>query len=599
MKGKAKEKLISIAGIDREKESLANGLNRMLRLGLFILACAFLISFVVIIQKERRDHELKEAETYRNSVESSILAAMDNYVEISSLILMNEDVQKFLSAEKVDRGLTNDTKYSVLNILAVCNNIDSVHIFRNDLDYMKTSKSEYRVDFDRMKQPEWQKLIMDRKGGPVVRINGYDALFSFDGKTLMTICRVINNFNNQQKDGILLMSIDDSLLNMILHAQKNEHICILTDRGMFLAGDESLMKHYDESFLSETQQSKSVWNGVRHGTIVGGKVEELPIVILCYSTSSLKAISWESILCLVLMAIAFGIAVFLAGAYLSKNITRPLAQLTAEIDRTKLAGGLEPLSVRLPENEIGELGDNYNDMIAHLQELINSLLEKEKMIQKAEVWALHEQIKPHFLYNSLETISAMAIDAGADDVHSALETLGSFFRNFLSKGDREIPLEREVHIIQDYLKLLKLRYGDIISDEYEISEEAKSCVIPKLILQPLVENGIYHGIRMKGEPGSVTIKAYLSEHNLHITVRDSGVGMPQEEIDKILNQKRTAKNEDDLNQFGFGLWGTIERVKYFCDKEDVVRIESVIGDHTEIEFIIPKDKTIRKAEETI
>ena len=458
---------------------------------------------------------------------------------------------------------------------------------------MKTSKSEYRVDFDRMKQPEWQNLIANKKGGPVVRINGFDALFSFDGKTLMTICRVINDYNTQQQTGILLMSIDDSLLNMILHAQKNEHMCILTDRGQFLAGDEELMKYYDKSFRSETEHSKTVWKGLSRGTMVGRKVDELPIIILSYSSSSLKAISWESIFGLMLMALAFGGAVLLAGSYISKRITRPLADLTAEINRNKFAGGLEKLSVKLPENEIGELGENYNDMIDHLKELIESLLEKEKTIQRAEVWALHEQIKPHFLYNSLETISAMAIDDGAEDVHFALETLGRFFRNFLSKGDREIPLEREVHIIQDYLKLLKLRYGDIINDEYEIDEEAKNCVIPKLILQPLVENGIYHGIRMKGEPGSVKIKAFFEGENLHISVRDSGVGMPQEEIEKILNQKRTAKNEDDLNQFGFGLWGTIERVKYFCDKEDVVRIESVIGDHTEIEFIIPKEKTVR------
>lgn len=598
-KQKAKETLLTITGIDKEKESLSVGLYRVLRLGLLILTIAFLCAFFIITMKERRDHELKEAETYLNSVESSVLAAMDNYVEISHLILMNEDVQTFLSAEKVDKGLINDTKYSVLRILAVCNNIDSVHIFRNDMDYMKTSKSEYRVDFDRMKQPEWENLINDKKGGSVVRINGFDALFSFDGKTLMTICRVINDFNTQEKVGVLLMSIDDSLLNMILHAQKNENICILTDRGQFLAGDEDLMEHYDKGFRSEQEKSKTVWDGLRRGTIVGHKVEDLPIIVLCYSTSSLKAISWESIVCLVLLAMAFGTAMFVAGTYITRRITRPLADLTAEINRTKGAGSLENLTVKLPENEIGELADNYNDMIEHIRELISSLLEKEKTIQRAEVWALHEQIKPHFLYNSLETISAMAIDAGADDVHSALETLGSFFRNFLSKGDREIPLEREVHIIQDYLKLLKLRYGDIINDEYDISEEAKACVIPKLILQPLVENGIYHGIRMKGEPGLVKIKAYLQDENLHILVRDSGVGMPQEEIEKILRQKRTAKNEDDLNQFGFGLWGTIERVKYFCDKEDVVRIESEIGDHTEIEFIIPKDKTIRKTEETI
>ena len=197
---------------------------------------------------------------------------------------------------------------------------------------------------------------------------------------------------------------------------------------------------------------------------------------------------------------------------------------------------------------------------------------------------LQEQIKPHFLYNSIDTIGYMALDAGAENVHGALETLGSFYRNFLSKGEKEIPLKREVWIVKDYLSIQKLRYGDILDDEYDIAEETKELIVPKLILQPLVENCIYHGIRPKGEKGIIKVSSRLEDGKLHIAVRDTGIGMSEEQIEKILTSKK--KEADELDSESFGLWGTIERVRYYTGKEDIVNIKSEVGEYTEIEFII-------------
>ncbi|MBP5414506.1 MAG: histidine kinase, partial [Lachnospiraceae bacterium] len=205
-------------------------------------------------------------------------------------------------------------------------------------------------------------------------------------------------------------------------------------------------------------------------------------------------------------------------------------------------------------------------------------------IRRAELRILQEQIKPHFLYNSIETIGFLALDAGAENVHDALETLGSFYRNFLSKGDRDIPLSREICIVKDYLLLQKLRYGDIIEDDYDISKEAENFIVPKLILQPLVENSIYHGIRLKGEKGIIKISAYVEDDALHLTVYDTGVGMTEDQITKILSSdKESSGNPSDES---FGLWGTIERIRIYCNRPDVVKIESEPGEYTRIEFTI-------------
>jgi two-component system sensor histidine kinase YesM len=235
-------------------------------------------------------------------------------------------------------------------------------------------------------------------------------------------------------------------------------------------------------------------------------------------------------------------------------------------------------------SELDMLKTSYNSMIDYVKELIGAVIDKEKTVQRMEMRVLQEQIKPHFLYNSIETIGYLALEAGADKVHNALETLGSFYRNFLSKGSREITLSREIAIVKDYLSLQKLRYGDIIEDEYDISDDVKNFIVPKLILQPIVENSIYHGIRIKGEKGTIKITGRLIDGALHLIVRDTGVGMSKEQIEEILNKKRDDSAEDE--SASFGLWDTIERIRIFCDREDVVRIRSEAGEYTEIELII-------------
>ena len=139
------------------------------------------------------------------------------------------------------------------------------------------------------------------------------------------------------------------------------------------------------------------------------------------------------------------------------------------MDKNRQSGELTLIENDPPYRELNMLKDGYNNLVVHVKDLITALMDNEKNLREAEMRVLNEQIKPHFLYNSLETIGFLALDAGADNVHDALETLGSFYRDFLSKGSAEIPLAKEVHIVKDYLSLLKLRYGDIIEDEYDIS----------------------------------------------------------------------------------------------------------------------------------
>lgn len=190
---------------------------------------------------------------------------------------------------------------------------------------------------------------------------------------------------------------------------------------------------------------------------------------------------------------------WLINTYIAQNVIYPIQRLVDSMTEVQ-NGWLHRVSMNVNDDEIGLLKNSYNAMLIEINQLIEELLQKEKTLRMAELDALQEQMKPHFLYNTLDMIRYMALENRTDEVYNMLETLGNFYRRFLSKGSTDLSLGEEIEIVKSYLTLQRTRFEDIFTDEYEIEEGLSSIRVPRLILQPLVENSIYHGIRPKGEP---------------------------------------------------------------------------------------------------
>lgn len=550
---------------------------------------AFGVTTVIINNKAKTDYAKRESETVINGMVGSIQGNIDNYKDISRLLMINDRVIEFLRVTSADVGMVNDTKIGMWNILFVSRYVDSVQIIRNDGIYANTGKGDYDIRLNTMREESWQKEVIDQNGRAIFGMNGNGAVYKLSGAPIFSLIRVINDIYTQKKTGILVMNISTLMFDTIVSSQGNSNVCILDSDGLFLAGNRELVPFYEMTEKKNTIIHKKKTIDGERMLLSSYSFSDMPIVVMCATDSNVADYPNDTILVLSFLLVSFLAALLLASHFVSRNVTSPITDLAEGMELTKQKGWMEKINVKMPKNEIGMLADSYNSLIDYLNALFTELIDKEKSIQRAEMRILQEQIKPHFLYNSLETISYMAVDSGADDVHDALETLGSFYRNFLSRGDREIPLNREINIVRDYLKLQKLRYGDVLYDEYEISPDTLDWMIPKLILQPVVENSIYHGIRLKGEPGTIKISSFISDDKLHIVVRDTGVGMSEETIASLLSSNKEENHETELgNHSHFGLKGTIDRVKYFTDEEDVVRIRSEEGEFTEIEFILPK-----------
>lgn len=220
-------------------------------------------------------------------------------------------------------------------------------------------------------------------------------------------------------------------------------------------------------------------------------------------------------------------------------------------------------------------------MILEIQKLIQQTVEEQRIKRKAELNVLQAQVKPHFLYNTLDAMGYLALSGKSEELYESLEALGSYYRISLSKGQEVITINEEIDIVKSYLILQKLRYGEIFNVNYDIDERAYDYKIPKLVLQPLVENAIYHGIKPKGEAGLIKICVKTENEQIILSVEDDGVGMSEEQLGSIKS------DAIDSNSTSFGLKGTIKRLQFFYGITDIYTIESKKRYGTKIDISIP------------
>ncbi len=579
------------------KQKLTKTLWWIVCIALLLFLICFLISAIVIIQRSLKAYELREADNAVTAMAASTQAKLDSYKEISRLILLEPKVIAFLEDEHPSEAQEAAAQTAIRRVPGIFEHIDSLFLFREDNRYITSSTDEYRLDMKAFSDARWQNSIRNGSSTSAVVINGGGTICRKDETPVITIALRVSNDETKQYASILLINVTLGMFDDIVHDLNDCTVSAVTSDDSVRIGNTELAALMNQALKGKRSEhichSDLEMNDIEY-TVSCAKIQGTPFVLLAATHAGINVVPREIFGMLALLLLVFLGAMSVTGGMIRRNLTLPIRRLITDMEHVSESGWLKKLDEVFPNNEIGMLSESYNVMIEHLNALFNQLIENEKTIQRAEMRVLYEQIKPHFRYYSLVASSYMALSQGAEDVYTALETLGSFYRNFLSKGDRVIPLKRELRIIQDYLTLQKLRYGDAFCDEYHIDEETLPYMVPKLVLQPLVENCIYHGIKPKGEPGIISITTRLQGKEIVITLWDNGMGMTEEEIRRRLEpEQESFMPEETERRHGFGLRGSLDRVRHFCGRDDVVIIRSEPGEYTEIEIRIP---TIREEE---
>ena len=223
-------------------------------------------------------------------------------------------------------------------------------------------------------------------------------------------------------------------------------------------------------------------------------------------------------------------------------------------------------------------------------ELLEKVREEEEKRRKTDLRLLQEQINPHFLYNTLDTIVWLIEVNEPNQAVDMVVTLSDFFRLVLSKGKEFISIQQEEQHIRSYLQIQEKRYHDILDYEISIDPVLYQYEIPKLTLQPLVENALYHGIKYKRSRGNIRVEGSLAGDTIHLCVMDDGVGMGEEEVEALQKEIERPCKETEK---GFGLANVNERIRMYFGKEYGMKICSEKGQGTKIELIIPARRMLK------
>ena len=297
---------------------------------------------------------------------------------------------------------------------------------------------------------------------------------------------------------------------------------------------------------------------------------------------------------LIFSAVAFAVV---AAWSLSKSIYTPIKKLH-DVTTTITKNDLQALMTGDNVDEIAELGMSFNIMIGKIKELLDSKIKEQENLKKAELRALQAQINPHFLYNTLDTIIWMAESNKTDQVVKIVTALSSFFRISLSKGKDWITIGEEVERIKSYLTIQKMRYYDILDFKIEVDQDVAENTILKLILQPLVENALYHGIKNKRHGGTISVRARRKGKNeVQLEVEDDGIGFTPQKLTQLRSELEDESDEIKMES-GYGIGNVNSRIRLYYGKQYGLYVESEYSTGTLVTLVIPAKTELASEYET-
>lgn len=341
--------------------------------------------------------------------------------------------------------------------------------------------------------------------------------------------------------------------------------------------------HYDDNI--------NIWeNDVQ---LVTGLIQSTVLEYTYYETSGMEQVRAQvseslgriTLYSLIVFAVLVAVALVLS-VIIPNSIVRPIHHLN-DVTKQVAKGDLSVRANVAFGAEVRELGESLNLMIEQIDKLLTAVKIDEKNLRQAELELLQAQINPHFLYNTLDTIIWLAESGKQNEVVDLVESLSDFFRTSLSRGDGLVTLREEERHMRSYLQIQHVRYCDILEYEIDIPERLKETILPKITLQPIIENALYHGIKNRRGMGRIVVKAYEENGDVVILVSDNGIGITDERLDEIKAMLDKTNENRRLHNDSYGLFNVNERIKLKFGDRFGISITSKLHEGTCVKIRVP------------
>lgn len=427
-----------------------------------------------------------------------------------------------------------------------------------------------------------QERSHTRQAKGKVVLNGVN---SPEGEMHLCLERLLNVYPQGKTESILSLEIESNLLNEFVKTQNKTDTIFLTDSsGMILAASrpervgKNIVQWMPDWKPADKIQTEFTDEGADKIGISTESSFETYIVMISDKEATLKnmkTVSGQMMFLIFLSAAVVMILILLYSKWLSDRVSKVMYAARKLGD-----GEFDYVLEDMGKDEIGQIGDAFNVLNVKIQRLIRENYEKKIKLQSEELNLMQEQINPHFLYNALSVISAMALRERGMQTVKSVKYLADFYRISLNKGKQILSIQEEVELLKNYMKIQKLRFGSSIQVEYDIKKELLTLKTIKLLLQPLVENSIHHGRKSDEEVLMIRVRVQLDGERVCFSVEDNGVGIKQDKLEKLRSQ---------LEKFeeGYGLKNVHNRVRLTYGEEYGVKIESVFGKGTRVLVYIP------------
>ena len=520
-----------------------------------------------------RHNEVEDTSSILEQTRESIDSQIEVYTGLINYLTYSPDIEEVINEKNMDNYVAYAKYTQIVDPLLTVpksyhDAINQIQIFA---DSIKVRHEYTLVPMDEIGQEWWSSQLNDE-----VQVQW------LVNTEKPEIAAVRNIYDGRNRTAVLCITLD---YNKIFKPLKN---IISEESGTMVLDQSQNIVYRDENIqdndLADLRESDKILEQIRKEYVaVNSTSQNTGWKFYLYKTKkSVEKSVYQMLLAEIPLIAGCVLIIFILGMAFSRLFTRKIEMLTENMDQVN-HGSREVTVTSDAEDEVGVLIRSFRRMMGEIDRLISEVYENKIALKEFELKALTAQINPHFLYNSLSIINWMAIKSGQKEISKVTLDLSTFYRTALSKGEDMVTVENCIRNIEAYLSIQLVMHDNDFTVEWKIDPQVKAEKVPKLILQPVVENALEHGLDVKEEGDKILQLSFLDAGDaVLLRVEDNGMGMEQSVAESLVTYQAE----------GYGLKNVNDRICLLYGEEYKIRITSSVGKGTVVEMRIPKGETL-------
>lgn len=570
---------------------------------MFSFTVVVLLALVIFSQFSliyTQDALVENSEEYTLQMVEQINSEIDSYISymenISQMVSKNGFVERYFFADDQESAdiypqlleqfdIVLEIRPDIYNIAAAASN------GRYAINHGKSRLKNY----EELQEMTWYQDTIRAKGESVLTPTHVQNAVIGDYQWVVTLSKALKNPLTGKYEGVFFIDLNYSIINSLC-----EKVSLGNKGYLFVINDNKDIVYHPKQQLVYSGMKKEYIDEVlaqKQGNFVTSEGKDSRLYTACRSEKTGWTVvgvsymrefmkGWEQTrIVYILGAFVLLLLSMLLAMLLSRQVTRPIRQLKDAMKKVE-KGDFTQVALKIKGiNEVASLGKAFYIMTEKIQELMEENIQKQKEKRKSELNTLQAQINPHFLYNTLDSIIWMAESRKIPEVIQMTSTLAKLLRQSISNDAEIVPIKKEIEYTESYLTIQKMRYRDQLEFEIDIEERIMNVEIVKLVIQPLVENSIYHGIKNIKRKGKIVITGGFVGKDVVISIRDNGNGMTKECLAHILENKHSSSKSKHV-----GAFNVHNRLQlYYGDNYGLI-YESSLGAGTTVFIKVPGNR---------